>query len=87
MKVPLLYKYKPNTLNEFKMDANLYTILLKMIQMDTLNIILIGGPGTGKSCLINLIIQEYYKSGSNDNILMLNKLYLIKVYALITNNS
>lgn len=74
MKVPLLYKYKPTTLKEFKMDATLYTILLKMIEVDTLNMILIGGPGTGKSCLIHLIIQEYYKSDSTDNILMLNNL-------------
>jgi replication-associated recombination protein RarA len=74
MKLPLMYKYKPSTLQEFKMDANLYTILLKMIELDTLNIILMGGPGTGKSCLINLIIKEYYKSDSNDNILMLNNL-------------
>lgn len=74
MKVPLLYKYKPTTLKEFKMDANLYSILVNMIELDTLNIILIGGPGTGKSCLINLIIQEYYKAETSDNILMLNTL-------------
>lgn len=74
MKVPLLYKYKPTTLTDFKMDANLHAILVNMITMDTLNIILIGGPGTGKSCLLNIIVNEYYQSDSTDNILKLNNL-------------
>ena len=47
-----------------------------MIKMDSLNILFLGGNGTGKTCLLNSIIREYYKTEKLpiNNILVINNL-------------
>ena len=74
MKKPLSQKYKPSSLAEFKMDDRMRRVLMNMLKSGTMNIMLTGAPGTGKSCLTNLLIQEYYKGDTKDNILVLNNL-------------
>ena len=60
MESSFIYKYKPLRLDEFDKDEELITILKTMIRIDSLNILLIGDLGCGKTSLINAIIHDYY---------------------------
>ena len=60
MESSFIYKYKPLILDEFDKDEELITILKTMIRIDSLNILLIGDLGCGKTSLINAIIHDYY---------------------------
>lgn len=75
MKKTFLSKYKPLNLNDFIMDSTLYTIFRHLIDLDNLNLLLIGDSGTGKSTLTKILIKEYFNFNvSNDNILYINSL-------------
>ena len=75
MNIPFMYKYKPQTFSEFEIDQDIINILNTMISMDNLNILFIGNSGSGKTCLINAIIKEYYGNITyNDDILTINSL-------------
>ena len=69
-------KYQPSRISEFQqLDPNLKTTLASLIEIDSLNIIILGAPGVGKTSLINAIIREYYGDQYNaENILILNSL-------------
>jgi DNA polymerase III delta prime subunit len=71
-------KYKPNSLEEFKLSSEFLDIIKLLIQLDKLNILFIGNPGSGKTTLLNIIVKEYYKDIPqqlySDNILQINNL-------------
>jgi DNA polymerase III delta prime subunit len=71
-------KYKPSSLEEFKLSSDFLDIIKLLIQLDKLNILFIGNPGSGKTTLLNIIVKEYYKDISyqaySDNILQINNL-------------
>lgn len=73
-----IYKFQPLYFKDFEVDSNLIQILNTLVQMDGLNVLLIGDMGSGKTSLLNAIIREYYKSYSpqvyQDNILHINSL-------------
>tara|TARA_B110000285_G_scaffold120312_1_gene136071 strand:+ start:219 stop:1271 length:1053 start_codon:yes stop_codon:yes gene_type:complete len=88
--LPFLYKYRPLRIKDFYLDDELKDIINVLINMDNLNITLIGDAGTGKSALITSIINEYFcdnthpeytclgtaqkKQLINDNVLTINSL-------------
>ena len=75
MKLPFIFKYKPNTLDEFDYEKNLKKMIKEYIKIDELNIILLGPYGSGKTCLVECIINEYYCNNIVENdILMINAL-------------
>jgi len=76
MILSLLYKYQPNNLQDFELSDNLRQLLKTLITMDSLNILLIGDSGSGKTSLINALINEYYlnNSDTHSNILSINSL-------------
>lgn len=75
MEQPLLYKYRPKSLNDFEMSSEIIELLQILINIDNLNILLVGDNGCGKSSLINNIIKEYYLHDYNSsNILTINSL-------------
>jgi replication factor C subunit 2/4 len=79
MEQPLfLNKYQPLYFNEFEMDNEMLSILETLINMNNLNILLIGGMGYGKTSLLNAVIREYYdgfkESEYENNILYINNL-------------
>ena len=75
MNIPFMYKYKPQSLKEFEIDPDITNILNTMISMNNLNILFIGDSGSGKTCLINSIMREYYGNISYmDDILTINSL-------------
>jgi DNA polymerase III delta prime subunit len=89
MDIPFMYKYKPTLFKDFEIDPNIINILNTLISMNNLNILFIGGSGSGKTSLINALIKEYYMANSHiissdtdtssitsdtDNILIINSL-------------
>ena len=75
MNQPFIYKYKPKLLKDFQIDNELLNMLYTLIKIDTLNILLVGDSGTGKSSLINCLIKEYYSDYYDKrNILLINSL-------------
>jgi DNA polymerase III delta prime subunit len=73
-------KYQPKFLNELTVnkDSDFVSVLNTLVYLNNLNILFIGDIGTGKTTLINCIINEYYKlyskSLANENILYINSL-------------
>jgi replication factor C subunit 3/5 len=75
MNIPLIYKYKPTTFNDFEINSDIIHILKTVISMDNLNILFVGDSGTGKTSLINALIKEYYGNVDyNNNIMIINSL-------------
>lgn len=68
-------KYKPKKLDEFIVNDDTKKLLQLFIDCGLLNILIIGDNGTGKTTLIDVIINEYYK-GTDDknNLLYINLL-------------
>lgn len=61
----LLNKYRPVFLDDFeKSKSPSFLVIKKLIQLDKLNIILVGKECSGKTTLINSIIKEYYSDNS-----------------------
>lgn len=72
---PILYKYEPQMLKDFDHDKKTLLFINAMIEIDNLNMLLLGPSGTGKTVLLNAIIKEYYNGiVNNDNILYINNL-------------
>ena len=75
MEQPFVFKYRPQYLKDFEMDPKLIDLLHTFIDMDNLNILLVGDSGSGKTSLIKCIIKEYYKDNYDlNNILIINSL-------------
>ena len=68
MKLPFLLKYQPNTINDFINDADLKNFLNLLLKFNNLNILFNGKNGTGKSCMLTTIINEYYKDYTKSDI-------------------
>ena len=76
MELPFINKFQPIFLKDFEINNNLTLLLKSFVKMDSLNILLIGNTGSGKTSLINSIIKEYYGLIKNpkENILFINNL-------------
>ncbi len=76
MEISFLKKYQPKYYNEFIMDHEYISLLNTFIDMDNLNILLIGNSGCGKTSLIEATIREYYKQDKipTHNVLIINNL-------------
>ena len=69
-------KYQPLQITDFQqLGHDLKTTLTSLIEIDSLNLLISGAPGVGKTSLINAIIHAYYGTQYNpENILILNSL-------------
>ena len=76
MNVPFLKKYQPRFFKDFKKDKEVIDILKILMGMNTLNILLIGAHGSGKTSLLDAVMREYYETDKipKDNILYINNL-------------
>ena len=92
----LFDKYKPKNLDDFMIDDKTRQLLNVFIDIDSLNLLIIGDTGTGKSSLIDVLINQYYKNNyKKDNVMYINLLkeqgihhfrQNIKTFCQITNN-
>lgn len=73
-----IYKFQPLFFKDFEVDQSLVSILETLIKMNSLNIMLIGDMGSGKTSMLNAIIREYYSNYTpqqyENNILHINSL-------------
>jgi DNA polymerase III delta prime subunit len=71
-------KFQPIFFSDFGIDDNIIELLTTLIQMDSLNILIVGDIASGKTSLLNAIIREYYKDippkKYEENILYINSL-------------
>jgi len=72
-------KYKPYYIKDFCIDDKLNTVLNTLLEIDNLNLLVIGNSGSGKTTILNALIREYYKLEKNasfpeNNILFINNL-------------
>ena len=74
----LIFKYTPKIINDLEINDSIKILLETFIKMDNLNLLFIGDSGCGKTTLINVLINEYYKgipeNLKNNNILIINSL-------------
>ena len=73
MHQPFLKKYQPKKYDEFVIDSEYIELLKTLIEMDTLNFLLVGDSGCGKTSLLEATIREYYEI---DKIPQCNVLYI-----------
>ena len=77
-KTLFVHKYQPQYFKDFEIDNEMINILNTFIKIDNLNILFIGDIGSGKTCFLNALIREYYKSYSpqqyESNLLHINSL-------------
>jgi len=76
MDLPFLKKYQPKRYDEFVLDQEYIDLLRALIDMDNLNILLVGNSGSGKTSLLEATIREYYDVNliPHDNVLYINNL-------------
>jgi len=76
MNTPFLKKYQPRYFKDFEKDKEITDILKMLMNMNLLNILLIGSHGCGKTSLLDAIVREYYGTDriNKDNILYINNL-------------
>jgi len=76
MNTPFLKKYQPQKFKDFVIDNDYIKLLKVMVDMDNLNILLIGNTGSGKTSLIDATIREYYNLDQipHNNVLIINNL-------------
>lgn len=72
-------KYKPYFIDDFFLDEKLIFVLKTLLEIDQLNILLIGSPSSGKTTLLYAIIRQYYNLSKDayfpeNNILFINNL-------------
>lgn len=80
MSITLIDKYKPYYIDEFNLDDDTYNTLKTLLELDCLNVLLIGNSNSGKTTMLHALIREYYglskndKSEHNNNVLFINNL-------------
>jgi DNA polymerase III delta prime subunit len=76
MNTPFLKKYQPIFYKDFIIDKDYIDLLKTLLNMDNLNILLIGNSGSGKTSLIEATIREYYNLDHipRNNVMIINNL-------------
>ena len=72
-------KYKPYFINDFYIDYKLISVLKTLLDINNLNILIVGNTGSGKTTMLYSLIREYYNldkdaSFPENNILFVNNL-------------
>lgn len=69
----LINKYKPNSIKDMILDENFINFVYKLINTETMNLIIVGNTSSGKTTLLKLIIEEYFKNENyKSNILYIH---------------
>lgn len=76
MNTQFLKKYQPLFFKDFTIEQQYIELLNTLINMNNLNILLLGNSGCGKTSLLYATIREYYqqKNIPNNNVLYINNL-------------
>ena len=69
-------KYKPYYINEFYINDKLKQTLHTLINIDNLNVLLVGDTCSGKTTLLYSIVREYYGLSNSDSFPEYNTLFI-----------
>jgi|UniRef100_A0A6C0DYM8 DNA polymerase III delta prime subunit len=69
-------KYKPYYLQDFSIDMRLLSVIKTLLEMDDPNILVVGGPSSGKTTLLYSILREYYGYSKEETIPETNILFI-----------
>lgn len=69
-------KYKPYYISDFKLEEYTEGALHTLMEMDDLNVMFYGNPGSGKTMLLEAMIREYYGLTKNSSFPEHNILYI-----------
>jgi DNA polymerase III delta prime subunit len=77
--ITFISKYKPYFINNFCINQQLLTTLKTLLEINNLNVLLIGNSSSGKTTMLYALIREYYNLGKDasfpeNNILFVNNL-------------
>lgn len=77
MNEPFLKKYRPKKYKDFIIEPQLINLLTTLINMNSLNLLLVGDSSSGKTSLLDATIREYYNIDQIpvDNVLYINNLH------------
>ena len=73
----IIEKYKPKILNDFYLDNNKKNLLEFFLKTENLNLLIIGNICTGKTCILNILINQYFNFNNfeiTNNVLYVNSL-------------
>ena len=73
----LLNKYQPKSIDEINLNLNTNELLKQLIKLNKLNLLIIGSINSGKSSLVNIILNNIYSDkieNRENNILYINLL-------------
>ena len=71
-------KYTPKDIDRFYLPENVSKSLNILVETDSLNILLVGGEGSGKTSILHAIVKKYYnlpEEQYRENILYINNLH------------
>jgi len=76
----LVNKYKPTLIDDFRLSNPLAGTIDTLIESEQLNMLIVGGMGTGKSTMTHAIIRQYYGEHYNtpnfhQNVMFINNLH------------
>ena len=75
-KSTLIEKYKPYYIDDFSLNQDINTALKTLIEIDCLNVLLIGDSNSGKTVMLHAIIREYYNLDKEDKLESSNVLFI-----------
>jgi len=76
IKPTFITKYKPYLLNDFDMDNDMLQMFKFLLEVDQLNLLLVGNTNSGKTTLLHALIREYYQLQPDSNIPENNILFI-----------
>ena len=59
-----LKKYKPRLLSDYKTNNDFKNIIQNLIETENLNILINGNSDSGKTCLLDVILNTYYQKST-----------------------
>jgi DNA polymerase III delta prime subunit len=62
-----MMKYQPHVLQDFELDKDIFDIFTMLIQMDSVNVLILGDHGSGKTSIINALVRAIYKDTPVNN--------------------
>lgn len=75
-----LKKYKPRLLNDYKTNSDFKNIIQNLIQTENLNILINGNSDSGKTCLLDVILNTYYQTSNTKGNENINEVSKEKIY-------
>lgn len=70
----LLNKYRPKSIDEINLNENTNKLLKHLIKLNQLNLLIVGSINSGKSSLVDIILNNIYLENSENNTLYINLL-------------